>query len=95
VREGPASQSYGLQVAALAGIPASVLKQARGHLALLEKQQRAETPQLGLFDQAEPLPTVMEQPVQPDLVRQRMEEIEPDTLTPREALALLYELKEL
>ena len=95
VREGPASQSYGLQVAALAGIPASVLRQARRHLALLEKQQRAETPQLGLFDQAEASQEVAEEPAQPDLVRQRMAEIDPDALTPREALALLYELKDL
>ena len=95
VREGPASQSYGLQVAALAGIPASVLRQARGHLALLEKQQRAETPQLGLFDQAEASQAVAEEPAQPDFVRQRMAEIDPDALTPREALALLYELKDL
>ncbi len=95
VREGPASQSYGLQVAALAGIPASVLKQARGHLALLEKRQRADNPQLGLFDQAEVLPAVTEEPVQPDPVRQRMMEIDPDTLTPRDALSLLYELKDL
>jgi DNA mismatch repair protein MutS len=95
VREGPASQSYGLQVAALAGIPASVLRQARGHLTLLEKQQRAETPQLGLFDRAEASPAVTEKPAQTDMVRQRMVEIDPDALTPREALALLYELKDL
>jgi DNA mismatch repair protein MutS len=95
VREGPASQSYGLQVAALAGIPASVLRQARGHLALLEKQQRAETPQLGLFDQAEASQVETEESAQPDVVRQRMAEIDPDALTPREALALLYELKDL
>jgi DNA mismatch repair protein MutS len=95
VREGPASQSYGLQVAALAGIPASVLRQARGHLALLEKQQRAETPQLGLFDQAEASQVETEEPAQPDPVRQRMTETDPDALTPREALALLYELKDL
>jgi len=95
VRAGPASQSYGLQVAALAGIPASVLKKARGHLALLEKRQRAETPQLGLFDQAETSPAVTTEPAEPDQVRQRVAEIDPDALTPREALALLYELKDL
>ncbi len=95
VRDGPASQSYGLQVAALAGIPASVLKQARGHLALLEKRQRADTPQLGLFDQVEVLPSAIEAPAAPDSVRERVAEIDPDVLTPREALALLYELKDL
>jgi len=96
VQEGPASQSYGLQVAALAGIPARVLNRAREHLALLEKQQRSEEPQLGLFDQ----PAFIETTAEPDFreneaLRQRLEEIDPDALTPREALALLYELKEL
>jgi DNA mismatch repair protein MutS len=95
VREGPASQSYGLQVAALAGIPASVLKQARGHLALLEKRQRADTPQLGLFDQVPASQEMTDEPAQPDPVRERVAEIDPDVLTPREALALLYELKDL
>jgi DNA mismatch repair protein MutS len=92
VEPGPANQSYGLQVAALAGVPAIVLKQARKHLALLEKQQRGEDPQLGLFDMVAP-----EKPekVEPDALRQRMEDIDPDSLTPREALALLYELKDL
>jgi DNA mismatch repair protein MutS len=92
VQEGPASQSYGLQVAALAGIPASVLTQARRHLAVLEKQQRPETPQMGLFDQiAEPEPDVDEA----DPVRQRLKDLDPDALSPREALALLYELQDL
>ncbi len=54
VQEGPASQSYGLQVAALAGIPLPVLQQARLHLAELEQQQRRDSPQLGLFDQGAP-----------------------------------------
>jgi DNA mismatch repair protein MutS len=96
VQEGPASQSYGLQVAALAGIPATVLRQARQHLALLEQQQRAEEPQMGLFDQAafaetdEPSHSARE-----EALRKRLDEMDPDTLTPREALALLYELKEL
>jgi len=96
VESGPASQSYGLQVAALAGIPRTVLTRARKHLALLEKQQRAEEPQLGLFDQ----PAYLDEEAEPetagdDPLRRKVEEIDPDTLTPREALALLYELKEL
>ncbi len=95
VREGPASQSYGLQVAALAGIPASVLRQARKHLALLEKRQRDESPQLGLFDQADSSAHVAEEPAEADPLRLRMDETDPDSLTPREALALLYELKDM
>ena len=96
VESGPASQSYGLQVAALAGIPRTVLNQASKHLALLEKQQRAEEPQLGLFDQ----PAYLDEDAEPETagdgpLRQKIEEIDPDTLTPREALVLLYELKEL
>jgi DNA mismatch repair protein MutS len=96
VQEGPASQSYGLQVAALAGIPAKVLRQARQHLATLERQQHADEPQLGLFDQA-----AFEEPKEPkelfenNILKDKLDTIDPDSLTPREALALLYELKDL
>ena len=94
VEDGPASQSYGLQVAALAGVPKSVLRQARQHLEQLEKQQRADHPQLGLFDaHSEPEEAAHEQAR--DAIRERLETIDPDSLTPREALDLLYELKKL
>jgi DNA mismatch repair protein MutS len=96
VQEGPASQSYGLEVAALAGIPAKVLRQARQHLATLERQQHADEPQLGLFDQ-----TAFAEQEKPDeglennVLRDKLDKIDPDLITPREALALLYELKDL
>jgi DNA mismatch repair protein MutS len=93
VEPGPASQSYGLQVAALAGIPRTVLTQARRHLALLEQQQRADEPQLGLFDQ--PADETEDEQPKDDLLRERLETVDPDSLTPRDALALLYELKKL
>jgi DNA mismatch repair protein MutS len=92
VQDGPASQSYGLQVAALAGVPPMVLQQARKHLALLEKQQRGEEPQLGLFDQVEP---DIEESGAETALCDRLAAIDPDSLTPREALELLYELKKL
>jgi DNA mismatch repair protein MutS len=92
VQEGPASQSYGLQVAALAGVPKSVLNQARRHLDHLEKQQRAETPQLGLFDQVSEAEEFADQA---DPLRERMADVDPDSLTPKEALALIYEMKDL
>ena len=96
VQAGPASQSYGLQVAALAGVPAAVLQQARKHLALLEKQQRAEEPQLGLFDQAVfGAEEAAEEGAADTPLRERLAAVDPDTLTPREALELLYELKDL
>ncbi len=91
VADGPASQSYGLQVAALAGIPAAVLRQAREHLGRLEARS-AETPQLNLF--TAPSPPAAPEPA-PDALRQRLAEVVPDELSPRQALALLYELQAL
>ncbi|BCX88222.1 DNA mismatch repair protein MutS [Methylomarinovum tepidoasis] len=86
VREGPASQSYGLQVAALAGVPQDVIERARRKLAALENR-RGDTatppPQLDLFTQ----------PVDAWLSEQ-LRRLDPDDLTPRQALQLLYEWKE-
>jgi DNA mismatch repair protein MutS len=95
VEPGPANQSYGLQVAALAGVPGAVLAQARRHLERLERQQRGDGPQMGLFDAAAEAEIDFEDAEEPDALRERLEEIDPDALSPREALALLYELKEL
>jgi len=95
VQEGPASQSYGLQVAALAGIPRQVLEQARYHLAELERLQRGDSPQLALFDQTGPDASVEQSSPEPDHLRKRLDSIDPDSLSPREALDLLYELKSL
>ncbi len=91
VDDGPASQSYGLQVAALAGIPQNVLRQARHQLSKLE-QGNSEGPQLGLFTTyAEPEPEL--EPDSP--VLDELEAVEPDELTPRSALELVYRLKAL
>jgi DNA mismatch repair protein MutS len=96
VEPGPANQSYGLQVAALAGVPAGVLRSARKHLELLERQQRADEPQLGLFDQPVVEPDdAPEEDAAGQALRDRLADIDPDGLTPREALDLLYELKNL
>ncbi|HLF30280.1 MAG TPA: DNA mismatch repair protein MutS, partial [Xanthomonadales bacterium] len=95
VQEGPASQSYGLQVAALAGIPRTVLEQARSHLAELERRQRSDSPQLTLFDGIEPGKQAGGIDTEDDPLRVRLNEIDPDRLSPREALETLYELKSL
>ena len=95
VEPGPANQSYGLQVAALAGVPGTVLAQARRHLERLERQQRGDGPQMGLFDAATDVEIDFEEADETDALRERLEEIDPDALSPREALALLYELKAL
>ncbi|PVV12770.1 MAG: DNA mismatch repair protein MutS [gamma proteobacterium symbiont of Ctena orbiculata] len=91
VREGPANQSYGLQVATLAGVPKPVIIRARQRLLELEAsaQRHAEQQQsqLPLFDTEPECP-------QASAVEQLLIEIEPDELTPREALEALYRLKE-
>jgi len=99
VQDGPASQSYGLQVAQLAGVPPAVIKAARKHLARLESQALDTTPQRDLF--ALPCVEVEEEPpaeaapaVSPALL-EALDELDPDALTPREALERLYELKRL
>jgi len=102
VSDGPASQSYGLQVAQLAGVPGAVIRAARKHLALLEQQSLAHaTPQLDLF--AAPLSRdEVDEPAyaQADEIAavahpalERLRDIDPDELRPREALDLLYELR--
>ncbi|MEJ2467224.1 MAG: DNA mismatch repair protein MutS [Candidatus Thiodiazotropha sp.] len=92
VRPGPANQSYGLQVATLAGVPKAVIQRARVRLRELEQnaQLHAELQQaqMPLFDStpAEPAESKVEA---------QLQEIDPDDLTPREALAALYRLKEM
>lgn len=103
VQDGPASQSYGLQVAQLAGVPPAVIKAARKHLARLEAQALDATPQLDLFaapgveaeTEAEEAPAPAATPAQDDGLRDALDAIDPDALTPREALERLYELKRL
>ena len=87
VSEGAASQSYGLQVAALAGVPPQVIRMAKKQLRMLEQNSAGQSPQGDLFDfrqRAEP----EEHPLLTAL-----HEIQPDELSPREALERLYALK--
>ena len=94
VREGPASQSYGLQVARLAGILPAVLERARAHLETLEDHSlrcwRRDRPQQDLFARPEPAPAPA-----PSAAEERLRGVDPDRLSPREALELLYELRRL
>ncbi len=88
VKEGPASQSYGLQVAALAGVPARVIALAREKLQRLESnavhQGENDRDQLPLFRSTAPSP-----------LAQALDAVDPDALTPRAALDLLYRLKQI
>jgi DNA mismatch repair protein MutS len=89
VKPGPANQSYGLQVAALAGVPPSVIKRAKVYLKLLESQKTAQSdhPQTSLDLE------IVEEAADP--LRDAVTSLDPDTLTPREALDALYDLKKL
>ncbi|MES9945578.1 MAG: DNA mismatch repair protein MutS [Candidatus Thiodiazotropha sp.] len=91
VREGPANQSYGLQVATLAGVPKPVIIRARQRLLELEASAQRHAEQ-----QQSQLPLFVTEPECPQAsaVEQLLIEIEPDELTPREALEALYRLKE-
>jgi len=91
VAEGPASQSYGIQVARLAGVPASVVNAARRKLVELENQQVLASGQGDLFAAPPPPPP----PPPPSPALERLAGIDPDQLTPRAALDLMYELKRL
>jgi len=92
VREGPASRSYGLAVAALAGVPQVVIDAARELLERLERGERPFAhrpigPQFELFAPEPPPP--------PDPLVEALEAIDPDELSPRQALEALYRLKSL
>jgi DNA mismatch repair protein MutS len=87
VKEGPANQSYGLQVASLAGVPGEAIKRARAYMENLERHREASaevTVQgvLPLAPAAEPEPAL-----------EMLRSLNPDDLTPREALERLYELR--
>ena len=92
VKEGPANQSYGLQVAALAGVPKAVIRAAKTRLLQLENNaakplgqdlKPAPLPQMNLFDSS------------PHPIAGALENIDPDSLSPRQALDALYKLKKL
>ena len=93
VEEGPASQSYGLQVAQLAGIPRAVVNAAKRKLVQLEQNQllqQAPAWQGDMFVAAESQPEPVVHPVVAEL-----DSIDPDELTPKQALEVLYKLKKL
>jgi DNA mismatch repair protein MutS len=90
VRNGPANQSYGLQVASLAGVPRDVIRRAKTYLKTLESQQAEMTNnpqgQLNLS---------MDEPLEQNPIREAVDALDPDSMSPREALAALYKLKDL
>ena len=88
VKEGPANQSYGLQVAGLAGVPRSIIDRARLRLRELENSAQRHTEQ-----QVEQMSLFTPAPEEPAL--EALRSLEPDELSPRQALDELYRLKKL
>ncbi|WP_369983167.1 DNA mismatch repair protein MutS [Thalassolituus sp.] len=105
VEKGPANQSYGLQVAQLAGVPPTVITNARQQLSQLEQQTTSVTPVKVAVTTSHTVATAPEPtsaPMQSDLfatgpgpAEAALADINPDDLTPRQALELVYSLKEM
>ncbi|MBC5767203.1 DNA mismatch repair protein MutS [Ramlibacter sp. GTP1] len=90
IQPGPASRSYGIQVARLAGMPAAVVNHARNALSALESNQEQMREQVDLF-----APPPASEALAPSAVEAALGQIDPDALSPREALDALYQLKKL
>ncbi|MDU8910900.1 DNA mismatch repair protein MutS [Aestuariicoccus sp. MJ-SS9] len=100
VRDGAADRSYGVQVAQLAGLPKPVIERARTVLDALEKGERDKTSPKALIDNLPLFSAVSATPPPapksgPSPVEDRLKDIHPDEMTPREALQALYDLKAL
>ena len=100
VQEGPASQSYGLQVAALAGVPHSIIQLARMRLEQLENQAVEQKGQTTLSPQPAPMTQQVDMfSAQPDptweKIKNALETIDANELTPRQALDEIYQLQAL
>jgi len=90
IEPGPASRSYGVQVARLAGVPGAVVQHARHALETLEAHRAHAQPQADLF-----APPPAAAAAQPSAVEQALAATDPDSLSPREALDALYRLRRL
>lgn len=103
VHEGPASQSYGLQVAKLAGVPQNVIRNAKTQLAQLEGSAATATPvHTSIAEPHQKQPAASSQAVyqsdmfssaEPSAVEDALQDLDLDELSPREAMNRLYELK--
>ncbi|MGR3514734.1 MAG: DNA mismatch repair protein MutS [Paracoccaceae bacterium] len=99
VRKGAADRSYGVQVAKLAGLPDSVVSRARVVLDALEKGEReGRSHQKAMIDDLPLFSAVAQEPIRPNEtseVEDRLADLHPDTMSPKDALLALYELKSL
>ena len=99
VKDGHANQSYGIQVAQLAGVPQEVIKDAKQHLRRLEDMANQDSPQADLFSHSaveevlDPVTESSESSQAALALLQEIENLQPDSLSPKEALDVLYRLK--
>jgi DNA mismatch repair protein MutS len=93
VADGAASKSYGLQVAKLAGLPAETVRQARNYLARLDQFSLQRDGQRDLFAAAEAPAARESAAAHESALAAHVAALDPDALSPREALQKLYELK--
>jgi DNA mismatch repair protein MutS len=93
VQEGPASRSYGLQVAALAGIPSVVVEQAKQHLRKLENPPSSRETRIVRSKSISPEPQLPLFVTKPHPVVEALATIDPDAISPRQALDIIYRLK--
>ncbi len=93
VAEGAAGRSWGVHVAQLAGVPQATVRRASALLGALEKGRHGRPAELPLFAEAACDPVHAAPP--PDALRDALEDVDPDGLTPREAVEILYRLKAL
>ncbi len=93
IEAGPANKSYGIAVAKLAGVPEKIIRDARKNLNALEEKSRQNDLQIGLFEEA----TAKAEPENEseNILLSSLQQINPDELSPKEALSILYELKNL
>jgi len=95
IEAGPASRSYGVQVAKLAGMPSGLVRQARATLEALEAQQNSGAAQVDLFAAPTAADAAAAAAAGPSRAEAALAAIDPDQLAPREALEALYRLKAL
>jgi DNA mismatch repair protein MutS len=94
VEDGPANRSYGLQVAKLAGVPGDTVRQARAYLARLDQFNARAGGQQDLFAAPAPAAPPSPEAARAEALVERVAAIDPDALSPREALEALYALKQ-
>jgi DNA mismatch repair protein MutS len=101
VMAGAADRSYGIQVAKLAGLPIAVVERAKAILAELEKDERqapvdrllGELPLFAALPMRQGTPTSGTPAPKQDALREAVADLQPDEMTPRDAMAALYRLK--